>query len=59
MDGPRARARPTATAHGGGAVGREPLVGLGVAGGLVPSPAALLVLLAAVGLAARSVASAG
>ncbi len=35
---------------GGGRFGRGALVGLGIAGGLVPSPTALLVLLGAIGL---------
>ncbi|MFC8452007.1 high frequency lysogenization protein HflD [Kitasatospora sp. NPDC057223] len=36
--------------HGGGRPGRRGLIGLGIAGGLVPSPSALVVLLAAVAL---------
>ena len=36
--------------HGHARFGRGALVGLGVAGGLVPSPTALLVLLGAIGL---------
>lgn len=42
--------RPHAHGPGGGGFGRGGLVGLGVAGGLVPSPSALLVLLAAIAL---------
>jgi ABC-type nickel/cobalt efflux system permease component RcnA len=37
-------------AHDHGAPGRLSIVGMGVAGGLVPSPSALIVLLAAIGL---------
>jgi ABC-type nickel/cobalt efflux system permease component RcnA len=36
--------------HGGGRSGRLGLAGIGIAGGLVPSPSALVVLLAAIGL---------
>ena len=41
---------PAGHGHGHAGFGRGALVGLGVAGGLVPSPTALLVLLGAVGL---------
>ncbi|GAA3150068.1 nickel/cobalt transporter [Nonomuraea roseoviolacea] len=36
--------------HAGGGVGRGGLLGMGIAGGLVPSPSALIVLLGAIGL---------